>query len=208
MITVCIVDDHTALSDGVKMYLEKDGDIQVIAVKQSGKDLLACMVLQQPDVLITDISMPFMDGYELCKRVKESFPNVKVIALSMFEHKEAVSEMIANGVDGYVLKSSSLAFLKKAICHVVSGAFYYDPNLAVEKTFINVEHVEKAALSRSEREILILIAQGKSSIEISQLRGSAVSTIHKHRKNILHKLNLEGKGELYKYALKRYGHNS
>jgi len=208
MITLCIVEDHASLSDGLKMYLEQEGTMRVLACMQSGHDMLAFMKTHRPDMVITDISMPEMDGYEVCRRVKSEFPKVKIIALSMFENEQNIIEMVACGANGYVLKSSSLTILKEAILTVKRDKVYYDPNMVMEHIFIDVQKQQRAALSRSERDVLHLVAQGKSSLEISEMRGTAVSTVHKHRKNIMHKLGLEGKGELYKYALNRHGANS
>jgi two-component system nitrate/nitrite response regulator NarL len=208
MITLCIVEDHASLSDGLKIFLEQDGTMRVLACMASGHDMLAFMATKRPDIVITDISMPKMDGYEVCRRIKGGFPMVKVIALSMFDNEQNILEIIGCGASGYVLKSSSLTILKEAILTVKENKVYYDPNMVTERIFIDAQKQQRPALSRSERDILHLVAKGKLSLEISEIRGTALSTVHKHRKNIMHKLGLEGKGELYKYALNRHGANS
>lgn len=208
MITLCIVEDHAALSDGLKIYLEQHNDFKVLSCNQSGHDLLQELKTVQPQILITDISMPDMDGYELCRRVKTHYPSLKVVALSMFETENAVQEMLACGADGYVLKSSPLTILKEALIEVSKNSTFYDPSLNIDQERIEQHQKQRVELSRSEREILLMIAQGKSSVEISELRGTAVSTVNKHRKNIVYKLGLEGKGELYRYAVQRHGINS
>lgn len=207
MITICIVDDHTALSDGLQIYLEQDSNFKVLSCNHSGLQLLKDLETVQPQIVITDIGMPDMDGYELCQRIKTAFPSIKVVALSMFETAQAVQEMLACGANAYVLKSSPLTTLKTALLQVIDNLDYYDPAINLNTEQIDEHQKRRVELSRSERDILLLIAQGKSSLEISEVRGTAESTVNKHRKNIMYKLGLEGKGELYKYALQRHGYN-
>ncbi|MDP5078337.1 MAG: response regulator transcription factor [Nonlabens sp.] len=208
MITLCILEDHASLSDGLKLYLEKDGTMEVLSCMQSGEEMLTFMETRKPVVLITDISMPAMDGYEVCRQVKANFPDVKVIALSMFDSEQAIQEMMACGANGYVLKSSPLTILKTAILRVMESDTYYDPNIVQTSRRLSINQETRVSLSRSERDILLMISQGKSNDEMSKLRGTALSTIQKHRKNIMHKLGVKGKGELYKYALNLHGHSS
>lgn len=208
MITLCILEDHASLSDGLKLYLEKDGTMEVLSCMQSGEEMLTFMKTRKPVVLITDISMPAMDGYEVCRQVKANFPDVKVIALSMFDSEQAIQEMMACGANGYVLKSSPLTILKTAILRVMESDAYYDPNIVQTSRRLSINQETRVSLSRSERDILLMISQGKSNDEMSKLRGTALSTIQKHRKNIMHKLGVKGKGELYKYALNLHGHSS
>lgn len=208
MITLCILEDHASLSDGLKLYLEKDGTMEVLSCMQSGEEMLTFMKTRKPVVLITDISMPAMDGYEVCRQVKANFPDVKVIALSMFDSEQAIQEMMACGASGYVLKSSPLTILKTAILRVIESNTYYDPNIIQTSRRLSIYQETRVSLSRSERDILLMISQGKSNDEMSKLRGTALSTIQKHRKNIMHKLGVKGKGELYKYALNLHGHSS
>ncbi|MDP5102031.1 MAG: response regulator transcription factor [Nonlabens sp.] len=205
---MCILEDHASLSDGLKLYLEKDGTMEVLSCMQSGEEMLTFMKTRKPVVLITDISMPAMDGYEVCRQVKANFPDVKVIALSMFDSEQAIQEMMACGANGYVLKSSPLNILKTAILRVMESNTYYDPNIIQTNRRLSMYQETRISLSRSERDILLMISQGKSNDEMSKLRGTALSTIQKHRKNIMHKLGVKGKGELYKYALNLHGHSS
>lgn len=208
MIHIMLVEDHPALSEGLELFINQQTNFEVVANKKSGIEAMAFLIEEQPDVLVTDISMPDMDGYELTRKIKNLFPHIKVIALSMFDNEQAIQEMMQSGVDGYVVKSSPLKILKEAIISVHDGNSYYDPSILVPQRTLNSRNKQRIPLSRSEREILILIAQGHSSATIADLRGTAVSTVNKHRKNIMYKLRIEGKGELYKYALQRYGFNS
>lgn len=206
MIFITITEDHISLSDGLKVFLEQDSNIEIIGNAPNGKEMLEMLKFVKPQVVLTDINMPVMNGVELCKTIKSTFDNIKVIALSMYDNPGAIKEMIDAGADGYVLKISPLTELKKAIETVAAGNSYFDT--AIDLTEVhkkeNVDDIQ--SLSRSETEILKLIAIGKTSAEIAEERQTAVSTVVKHRKNMIHKLQLEGKNELYKYALQRYGH--
>lgn len=124
----------------------------------------------------------------------------------MYDNPGAIKEMIDAGADGYVLKISPLTELKKAIETVASGSNYFDQAIDLDEVHKKEQTDDVQPLSRSETEILKLIALGKTSAEIAEERQTAVSTVVKHRKNMIHKLQLEGKNELYKYALQRYGH--
>lgn len=206
MIFITIAEDHISLSDGLKVFLEQDSNIEVIGNAPNGKEMLEMLQYLKPKVVLTDINMPLMNGVELCKAIKKTHENIKVIALSMYDNPGAIKEMIDAGADGYVLKISPLTELKKAIEKVASGSNYFDQAIDLDEVHKKEQTDDVQPLSRSETEILKLIALGKTSAEIAEERQTAVSTVVKHRKNMIHKLQLEGKNELYKYALQRYGH--
>ncbi|MEP2403907.1 MAG: response regulator transcription factor [Nonlabens ulvanivorans] len=206
MIFITIAEDHISLSDGLKVFLEQDSNIEVIGNAPNGKEMLEMLKFVKPQVVLTDINMPIMNGVELCTTIKSLNKNIKVIALSMYDNPAAIKEMIDAGADGYVLKISPLTELKKAIETVASGKNYFDQAIDLEEVNKKEQNDDVQPLSRSETEILKLIALGKTSAEIAEERQTAVSTVVKHRKNMIHKLQLEGKNELYKYALQRYGH--
>ncbi len=206
MIFITIAEDHVSLSDGLKVFLEQDSKIEVIGSAQNGKDMLEMFNYVKPKIVLTDINMPEMNGVELCKAIKSKNDTTKVIALSMYDNPGAIREMIDAGADGYVLKISPLTELKKAIETVAIGDFYFDSAIDMSTVIIKNAKESNHALSRSETDILKLIALGKTSAEIAVERRTAVSTVGKHRKNMIHKLGLAGKNELYKYALQRYGH--
>lgn len=206
MIFITIAEDHISLSDGLKVFLEQDSKIEILGSAQNGKEMLDMLKFMKPHIVLTDINMPDLNGVELCKAIKQDFPDVKVIALSMYDNPGAIKEMIDAGADGYVLKISPLSELKKAIEIVASNQSYFDSAIDMQEIDKKTDTTSNLTLSRSESEILKLIALGKTSAEIAAERKTAVSTVAKHRKNMIHKLNLEGTNELYKYALQRYGH--
>lgn len=205
MITVAIAEDHQSLIDGIELLLKYEEGISIIGTCNDGKDLLNIVRLKQPKVVIMDIRMPKLDGIEATKVIKKEFPHIKVIAFSMFDQDEAVIQMRDAGAKGYILKNSPLEELLKAIHAVMEGKVYYDTGID-ESLFDNASakaKTPKSVLSKSEREILRLIAQNKTSSEIADIRFTAVSTVEKHRKNMMRKLGLSGKGELLKYAVQK-----
>lgn len=204
MIKIFTTDDHKSLTDGLNLLFNNDQSIQIIGSANSGKEILSQFRKNVPDILITDVQMPEMNGAQLCSRVKKQFPEVKVIAYSMFDNKQAVRELVLAGVDGYILKSRSLDEVRQAIKQVYRGFRYFDPSI-VQYTKVKAPGTV-IRLSKSEREILKLIAQHKTSSEIAELRFTAVSTVQKHRKNIIQKLGLCGSNKLLEYAVKEYGY--
>ncbi len=206
MIRLLIAEDHQSLIDGLLLLFKNDKEIEVIGTARDGKELLEKLNFKKTDVLLTDISMPRMNGVELCKKALEIQPSLNVVAFSMYNNEEAVKEMIEAGVYGYILKTSSLSEVRTAILKVHQGQRYFDSSINIEEIEKDEKSIKKTILSPSEKEILRHIAQGKTSSEIAHIRFTAVSTIIKHRKNIIQKLSLEGKGELLRYALQKHQH--
>ena len=206
MITVAIGEDHQALIDGIQLLLKYEEHIDVIGTANDGEALLHIVRRKQPKVVINDNRMPKLDGIETTKILKTEFPHTKVIAFSMFDQEEAVVQMRAAGATGYILKNSPLEEILKAIESVTQGKEYYDAGLEAymeTSVFAKADTSQKSVLSKSEKEILKLIALNKTSSEIADIRFTAVSTVEKHRKNMMRKLGLAGKGELLRYAIER-----
>ncbi|MEO9953633.1 response regulator transcription factor [Nonlabens sp.] len=208
MITVAIAEDHISLSDGLQLFLEQDPLIRVLYAASNGVEMMQRIENSLPDVVLTDISMPDMNGIELCKAIKKLRPTTKVIALSMFDNTGAIKDMLDAGADGYALKSSPLIHLRQAVKDVYEGKVYFDEHMTAQLEEIKSFKVKKNILSRSERDILVSIARGLSSQEIAEERGTAISTVNKHRKNMIQKLGLSGKGELQQYAQEQHGHSN
>ena len=204
MITIAIAEDHQSLLDGVHLLLKYEEEISILGMVNDGEALLELVRLKQPKIVLIDIRMPKIDGIAATKIIKKEFPHIKIIAFSMYDQEDAIRQMIAAGASGYLLKNSPLQEVLQAIKEVHLGNTYYDA--AIDPTFLEEDAQQfkkKQLLSKSEREILNLIAQGKSSSEIAALRFNSVSTIETHRKNIIRKLGLKGKGELLRYALEK-----
>ncbi|WP_027395453.1 response regulator transcription factor [Aquimarina latercula] len=204
MITVAIAEDHQSLIDGIDLLLKYEEKISIIGKANDGEELLAIVRRKQPKVVLMDIRMPKIDGIAATKIIKKELPYTKIIAFSMFDQENAVRQMVAAGASGYLLKNSPLEEVLTAIQEVMKGNTYYDAS--IDPSFFSEEtkqQVKKQVLSKSEREILTLIGQGKTSSEIAAIRFNSVSTVETHRKNIIRKLGLQGKGELLRYAIEK-----
>ena len=195
MITVAIAEDHQSLVDGIELLLKYEDDITIIGMANDGEALIDIVKKSEPDIVLMDIKMPKMDGVTATKQIEKHYPKTNVIAFSMFDQEDAVTQMIQAGAKGYLLN---------AIRAVACGETFFDKNIPPDLLQPNTQKTtSKSILSKSEREILVLIGEGKSTSEIAAIRFTAVSTVEKHRKNMIRKLGLSGKGELLRYALER-----
>jgi two-component system response regulator NreC len=199
MITIIIAEDHQALIDGIKLSIEYEDDIQVIGEANDGEMLVELVRKKQPNIVLTDIRMPKCDGITATRMIKKAFPQIKVIAFSMFDQAEAVEQMKKAGASGYIMKNSSLKKVLDAIRIVANEGNYFDDAITAK----DVDTKEEIMLSTREKEILRLIGEGKSSLEISELLFIGKTTVDTHRKNILRKLNIHGKNDLIRFAVER-----
>ena len=129
MITVAIAEDHQSLIDGIKLFMEYEDDIKIVGEANDGERLLEIVRLKKPDVVLTDIRMPKMDGITATRQIKKEMPQCKVIAFSMFEQDEAIAQMETAGASGYILKNSSLKMVITAIRSVMNGETFFDTSL-------------------------------------------------------------------------------
>ena len=211
MITIIMAEDHQMLIDGVQSFFEYDDEINIIGTVNNGEELVKLVSLKQPKVVVTDIRMPKMDGIEATKIIKKQFPHISVLAMSMFDQPDAIKQMLDVGATGYILKNSGIKMLSKAIVSVANGETFFDPNVAfnfmndyIDKN-VTIGKASKIILSNREKEILQLIANGKTSKEIAETLFIAKTTVDTHRKNMIRKLDLSSGSELIKYAIdKKY----
>lgn len=199
MITVVIADDHQSIIDGIKLSLEYELDISLIGEANDGESLLELVRNKIPQVVITDIRMPKCDGICASKAIKAEFPEIKVIAFSMFDQDEAIQQMKAAGASGYIMKNSSLNKVILGIRTVARGETFFDDSIC----FTDTATKESILLSSREKEILRLIGEGKISQEIADQLFISKSTVDTHRKNILKKINVYGKTDLIRFAVER-----
>ena len=133
MITIAIAEDHQSLIDGIKIFLEYEDDIKVVGEANDGERLLEIVRAKKPDVVLTDIRMPKMDGITAARQIKKEFPTCKVIAFSMFEQEEAMTQMQDAGASGYIMKNASLKVVLAAIRSVMAGETFFDASLQKKK---------------------------------------------------------------------------
>lgn len=206
---VILADDHTIMREGLRSILEKELSVEVIAQAEDGRTAVELAKQLMPDLVIMDVSMPDMNGIEATRRIKESIPSVRIIALSMHADKRYVAEMFTAGASGYLLKHSAMDELHHAIVAVMANKKYISPDIAgvvVDDYVRNLSSEKKTeidTLTAKEREVLQLVAEGHSTKEIAALLFVSVPTIETHRQHVMEKLHLYNVAELTKYAIRR-----
>ncbi len=198
MIRVVLAEDHQSLIDGIKVFLEYDDLIKIVGEANDGERLLELVRLKRPDVVLTDIRMPKMDGISATRQIRKELPQCKVIAFTMFEQHDAIAQMRAAGASGYIMKNAPLKTVMDAIIVVAKGEEFFDNN-----TKVSPKSHDDMPLSKRELEIVRLVGEGKTSQEIADILYIGKTTVDTHRKNILKKLNLQGKTELLRYSVEK-----
>ena len=196
-VTVLLADDHRIVLEGIKAVLNSYPEIEVVGAVENGEEVIDFLKKQAADVVVLDINMPKMDGLTCARRLKSVYPKIKIIILTMYAQKTFVSEIIKLGIDGCLLKSNTGGELGDAILRVNAGKAYYD---RIQNFNTSTESSE-VKISDREIEIIKLLAQGLTSIEIAEKLFIAEHTVKTHRKNILRKINAHSTNELIKFAL-------
>jgi two-component system, NarL family, response regulator NreC len=205
--TVLLVDDHKIFRDGLRTLIEKEG-MEVVGEAENGRKTLKLAEKLMPNVIIMDVSMPDMNGIEATRKIIASFPDLKVIALSMHSDRRFVLGMLEAGASGYLLKDCAFGELASAIKQVLTGNKYLSPQIAdvVVKGYLNKSTDSfvsgGSVLTSREREILQLIAEGLTAKEIADHVFLSVKTVETHRRNIMQKLNMRSTVDLTKYAIR------
>ncbi len=209
-ITVLLADDHRLLREGIKSLLEKAGDIEVVGEASEGGEAVAKAQSLSPDVVLMDITMPGINGLEATRQIKSLKPNIKVLILSMHESNQYISQFLRSGASGYVLKDSAASELVGAIHAVFQGDAFLYPSIArklLEEYMQKVQSGEESesydGLTSREREVLKMIAEGKSNKEIADLLSLSVRTVQAHRANLMSKLHMHDRTELVRYAIRK-----
>ncbi len=193
MAKVILVDDHTLFREGLRRLLESEGDIEVVGEAEEGLKALGLAKVYNPDVAMVDIAMPGLNGLEVTKLIKESSPKTKVIILSVYDRLDYVRDAKKFGASAYLDKDVSSEVLLEVLRKVVKGETYF-PQLKESKG-------KRKGLTPREKEVVKLIALGKTSREIAQILGLSVKTVNTHRNNIMRKLEVRNTAGLVRYAL-------
>ncbi|HVK48219.1 MAG TPA: response regulator transcription factor [Pseudobacter sp.] len=193
-----IVDDHYMVIEGIQSLLKDEQGIDWMGHATNAASCLAFLQKQLPDVILMDINLPDVSGIELCKAVKEKYPSVFVIGLSTFNQYSLIEKMMDNGASGYVLKNATREELMEAIHAVLKNKTYFSREAA--QTMRKDESI-KIVLTRREKEVLELIADGMTNNEIAQQLFVSVTTVDTHRKNLLSKFEARNIASLIKMAV-------
>ncbi|MCX7708031.1 MAG: response regulator transcription factor [Anaerolineae bacterium] len=208
-IRILLVEDHAVVRAGLRMLLGSDPDMVIVGEAENGRQGVALAQELRPDVVLMDISMPDLNGIEATRQIKKACPEVAVLALTMHEDDQYFFAMLGAGASGYVPKRAAANDLIAAIRAVHAGGMFLFPSVArllVEDYLSKRESTEAQrldVLTEREREVLTLIAEGKSNQEIADALVISVKTVNRHRENIMAKLNLHSRVELVRYAIEK-----
>lgn len=195
-----IVDDHFMVIEGIRSLLQNEEGIEWSGHASNAISCLAYLRQQQPDVILMDINLPDKSGIELCKEVKEKYPSVFILGLSTFNQESFISKMMENGASGYVLKNATKEELLEAIETVMKGKLFLSTDAAQQMRSSAAGKTGRPVVTRREKEVLELIAEGCTNAEIAERLFVSVSTIDTHRKNLLEKFNVRNTASLVRLA--------
>jgi two-component system, NarL family, nitrate/nitrite response regulator NarL len=199
-IRIIIVDDHPVVLEGIESILRNMIDIELVGKAASAFDAIALLKEHSADVVITDINLPEISGIDLCKKISKEFPLVKVIAMSTFQDKAYISEMIQNGALAYLTKSASPDEIEKAIHAAMNNQMTISVSNYSSATLPSDSNAP--IITRREKEVLQLIAEGHTNKEIADKLFVSQSTVDSHRKNLLAKFNAQNTASLITHAAK------
>ena len=200
MTKIFIVDDHYMVIEGIRSLLQNEKSIEWMGHAMNAASCLAFLNKQLPDVILMDINLPDISGIDLCKEVKTKYPSVFIIGLSTFNQQSFIQKMMDNGASGYVLKNATQEELTSAIETVMKGKTYLSEEAS---RTLRKENAANIVLSRREKEVLELIADGMTNAEIAQKLFISVTTVDTHRKNLLAKFETKNTAALIKIAVSR-----
>jgi two-component system, NarL family, response regulator NreC len=205
---ILLVDDHAIIRQGLCSLLEKQPDIEVVGGVEDGRQAVDTARQLAPDLVIMDISMPNLNGIDATRKIAEEISGVKIIALSIHSSRRFVAEMLKAGASGYILKDCLFDELMEAIKTVLRGEIYLSPKITGVVIDDYVQRLSKQyqpdglTLSDREREVLQLLAEGKSTKQIALQIHVSAKTIESNRRNIMDKLKINSVAELTKYAVR------
>jgi two-component system, NarL family, response regulator NreC len=207
-VRIILADDHKIVRDGLRSLLSNQPGMDVIAEADNGRETVRLARDLAPDLVIMDIGMPDLNGIDATRQITAELPNVKVIALSMHSDRRFVVQMFRAGASGYLLKDCAFEELARAVGAVLKNQTYLSPAVAGPVMEDYIHHLSTAAtvefsvLSPREREVLQLLAEGKTTKETAALLCVSIKTVETHRQQIMSKLDIHSMAELIKYAIR------
>ena len=209
-IRVLLTDDHTLFRQGVRTLLSGESDLDVAGEAASAEDAVTLARTLRPDVVLMDIGMPGMSSFEATRRIRKERPETKVVFLSMYDDEDYLAESMEIGASGYILKESPADQLVTAIREVHRGGNYLSPRLLTrlvddfrEQGKSPARQTRLGTLTKREREVTKLLAEGKSVKEVAASFELSVKTIEAHKFNLMRKLNIHNKAQLVQYAIQK-----
>jgi two-component system, NarL family, response regulator NreC len=207
---IVLGDDHTLFRQGLRKILEERPDWEIVAEAGDGREAVRQVLAEQPDVIVIDIGMPLLNGIEATRQIVRRAPSVRVLILSMHSDQAYVTQAVQAGARGYLLKESAGSELIAAIAAIAAGKSFFSPPVA-QVVFDDYVRSLTArgitdrydALSEREREVLQLVAEGRSSKEIADLLSISPATVETHRTHVLQKLGLRNTAEVVRFAARR-----
>ncbi len=203
-----LVDDHAVIRSGLRMLLENQPGLEIVGEAGTGRDALALVKELQPNIVLMDIGLPDMSGIEVTRQIKQQWPAVSIVALTIHEDEEYFFKMLQAGVSGYVPKRAAPEELLTALQTAIDGDVYLYPSLAklLVKDYLTAEREPSSkvdGLTEREQEVLTQLAAGASNDEIAAALNISSKTVNRHRENIMRKLNLHSRADLVKYAIRK-----
>lgn len=197
-IRLALVDDHTLVRDGIRALLSVIPTVTVVGEAENGADAMVMVEHCNPDLLLVDINLPDINGLELTRKIRDRFPTLKVLVLSMYDSKEYVSESLRSGASGYVLKNAPSREIVAAIEAIKNGGTFYSAEIA-QKLLLDDGTINE--LTPRESQVLYKMTQGLNNKEMARELNISVRTVETHRLSIRRKLNIDKPAALVKYAI-------
>jgi len=207
---IILAEDHTILREGLRSLLASSQDLEIVGEAEDGREAVQLAEELKPDLILTDLSMPRMNGMEAIKEIKARSPDTKILVLTVHKNEEYILATLQAGANGYLLKESTHAELLIAVHHVLKGSRYISPGIADKvlegylqgrKTLKNRTSYD--TLTKREREVLKLIAEGYTNKSIADQLCISIKTVEKHRTNLMEKLNLHNVQALIIFAIEK-----
>lgn len=202
-VKIVLADDHAVLRQGLRMLLEREG-FEVVGEASDGREAVKLCDKFRPDVVLLDVTMPLLNGIDAAREISKANPATRLILLTMHTEDHLVLESLRAGVRGYVLKTRAADELLQAIRAVCKGEMYLTQSISrtIVQAFLSKDTPPDSPLTDRERQVLQLIAEGKTTKEIATLLGISVRTAESHRSNIIDKLNIHDTAGLVRYAIR------
>ncbi|HMV41911.1 MAG TPA: response regulator transcription factor [Leptospiraceae bacterium] len=199
MYKLIIADDHPVIREGLKAYLLDSKSFSLEGVASSADELLRMIPLFNPDVIMTDLDMPGSSTFDVLKKIKEDFPNIKKVVFTFHEEKSFFLKSVEASINGYILKSEPFEMISPLLLSIMEGGFAASPKMQKYLIAHSKDSVGYDSLTPREKEVLAYIARGYSNIEIAEKFNLSVRTIEFHKNNIKEKLNMKSLAEIIKY---------